>query len=192
MEAKIRSQEAKKKKLHLHHVFLEYVGWKYSYLFSKCSMFILLSPRPDTIAVSAVAVPKGLRLMSLHESTDILVVCNLTLYSLAYLYQSFAGNFCLCPRNSGLLWPLIWRQQNPENLANGLPYLCDVMSHVAVVFIFVTGLMVAYLITDSLLLRLCDTVTLFSLTTVAGYFSSAHFTYKCHHNFIVQRTECYM
>jgi hypothetical protein len=58
----------------------------------------------------------------------------------------------------------------------------------AVVLIFVTGLMIAHIIIDSLLLRLYDTVTLFSLTTVAGYFLSARFTYKSHHNFSVQRS----
>ena len=62
----------------------------------------------------------------------------------------------------------------------------------AIVLIFVTGLMIAHLVIDSLLLRLYDTVTLFSLTAVAGYFPSARFTYKSHHNFSVQRSECYM
>jgi len=52
--------------------------------------------------------------------------------------------------------------------------------------------MIAYLIIDGLLLRLYDTVTLFCLTTVAGYFPSSRFTYKSHHNFSVQRTELYV
>jgi hypothetical protein len=68
----------------------------------------------------------------------------------------------------------------------------SVISHRTLVLIFVTGLIIALLIVDSLLLWLCDTVTLFYMTTVTGYFLSARFTYKSQHNFNVQRTECYM